>query len=139
MAGDVTLRGRLGRDPELRFTKTGKPVVSMSVVTDRRQKNQNGDWESVDTTWWRVTCWDQLAENVAESIHKGDAVVVVGSASMQEFQSKDGEPRQSLAVNAWTVGIDLRWVTATTSKPDRGNGTPPTPSEWDNPPTPAPF
>lgn len=132
MAGDVTLRGRLGRDPELRFTKTGKPVTSLSVVTDRRQKNQNGDWESVDTTWWRVTCWDQLAENVAESLHKGDAVVVVGSASMQDFQTKEGDTRQSLSVNAWTVGADLRWATAATTRPDRSTG-------HEDHPEPAPF
>ena len=48
MAGDVTLRGRLGRDPELRFTQTGKPVASLSVVTDRRQKDADGNW--ADTT-----------------------------------------------------------------------------------------
>lgn len=110
MAGDVTLRGRLGRDPELRFTQSGKPVASLSVVTDRRQKTPEGEWESVDTTWWRVTCWDQLAENVAEALSKGDAVIVVGMASLQEYDSKDGEKRQSLHVNAWTVGSDLRWV-----------------------------
>lgn len=100
MAGDVTLRGRLGRDPELRFTQTGKPVASLSVVTDRRQKDADGNWESVDTTWWRVTCWDQLAENVAETLTKGDAVIVVGMASLQEYEGKDGDTRQSLSVNA---------------------------------------
>ncbi len=130
MAGDVTLRGRLGRDPELRFTQTGKPVASLSVVTDRRQKDADGNWESVDTTWWRVTCWDQLAENVAETLTKGDAVIVVGMASLQEYEGKDGDTRQSLSVNAWTVGTDLRWL----RRPERDKGNPG--DKWD---TPAPF
>lgn len=136
MAGDVTLRGRLGRDPELRFTKSGKAVASMNVVTDRRAKNQQGDWESVDTTWWRVTCWDQLAEHVAESFVKGDPVIVVGSASMQEYQTKDGEDRQSLSVNAWDVGPSLRWCVAKVQRAERNA---PTDAQWETGPVEAPF
>ncbi len=130
MAGDVTLRGRLGQDPELRFTQSGKAVANLSVVTDRRQKDRDGNWESVDTTWWRVTCWDQLAENVAEALTKGDAVIVVGMASMQEYEAREGGVKQSLAVNAWTVGIDLRWL----RRPDRS-----TSKSGDNWSDPAPF
>lgn len=122
MAGDVTLRGRLGQDPDLRFTKTGKPVANLNVVTDRRQKNQAGEWENTDTTWWRVTCWDQLAENVAESLSKGDPVIVVGSASLQEFEDREGVTRQSLSVNAWSVGADLRWAAAKVQRPQRSTG-----------------
>lgn len=113
MSTNVTLTGTLGQDPELRFTQAGKAVVTLSVVTSKSVKNEQGKWENHEETWWRVTAWDQLAENVAETLTKGDPVIVVGRSFMEGYTTKDGEARQSLKVNAFNVGLDLKRRQAT--------------------------
>lgn len=130
MATEVHLTGRVGGDPEIRFTQSGKAVCSFSVVTDRRSKNpDSGEWESHDTTWWRVTAWERLGESVTEVIRKGDAVIVIGRASMREYE-KDGQTRQSLDVQAWHVGKDLRWHTGASDKVARSEGKPAADDPW---------
>jgi len=113
MSTNVTLTGTLGRDPELRFTPAGKAVVTLSVVTSKSVKTDDGKWENHEETWWRVTAWDQLAENVAETLVKGDPVIVVGRSFMESYRDKEGNDRQSLKVNAFNVGLDLKRRQAT--------------------------
>jgi single-strand DNA-binding protein len=108
MSTNVTLTGTLGRDPELRFTPSGKPVVSLSVVTSKSVKTDDGKWENHEETWWKVSAWDQLAENIAESLRKGDPVIVVGRSFMEPYKDRDGNDRQVLKVNAFNVGVDLK-------------------------------
>ena len=109
MSTAVTLTGRLGADPEIRFTPSGKAVTSFNVVTDRRQKNKETDeWESFDTTWWRCTAWEALAETVTETFRKGDAVIVVGRTHLAEYE-KDGEQRKSLEVQVFHCGVNLKF------------------------------
>src|SRR5262245_60349540 len=99
MSTQVTLRGRLTGDPEMRFTANGKPVARFSVVTSRRFKNErSGEWEDRDTTFWDCVAFGQLAENVAESLEKGTAVIVTGSAASEEWEGKDGQKRRSTKV-----------------------------------------
>lgn len=119
MSTNVTLTGTLGRDPELKFTKQGKAVVTMSVVTSKSVKNDEGKWENREETWWRVTVWEAMAENVAETLSKGDPVIVVGRSYMEEYTDKDGNQRQSLAVNAYNVGLDLKRRRAQVQRVDR--------------------
>lgn len=113
MSTNVTLTGTLGRDPELRYTPAGKAVVTLSVVTSKSVKTDDGKWENHEETWWRVTAWDQLAENVAETLVKGDPVIVVGRSFMESYRDKEGNDRQSLKVNAFNVGLDLKRRQAT--------------------------
>ena len=108
MSTAVTLTGTLGQDPELRFTQAGKAVVSLSMVTSKSVKGDDGKWQDTETTWWRVTAWDQMAENCAETLQKGDPVIVVGRTFMETFEDKSGVERQSLKVSAFNVGLDLR-------------------------------
>lgn len=108
MSTNVTITGRLGGDPELRFTPQGKAVASLSLVSSKSTKLPNGDWEESETTWYRVTVWDAMAENVAESLTKGDSVIVVGRLFMDNYTDKMGQERQSLKVNAYNVGPDLK-------------------------------
>lgn len=116
MSTNVTLTGTLGQDPELKFTQAGKAVVTLSVVTSKSVKNDAGQWENHEETWWRVTAWDQMAENIAETLTKGDPVIVVGRSFLEGYTSKDGEPRQSLKVNAYNVGLDLKRRQATVKR-----------------------
>jgi single-strand DNA-binding protein len=108
MSTTVTLTGTLGQDPELRFTQAGKAVVSLSMVTSKSVKGEDGKWQDTETTWWRVTAWDQMAENCAETLQKGDPVIVVGRTFMETFEDKSGVERQSLKVSAFNVGLDLK-------------------------------
>lgn len=117
-----TLIGRLGGDPELRFTKSGKPVCSFNMVTSRKVKKDDGSWEDTETTWYRVEMWDQFAENVAESLTKGCAVIVHGRVYMDSYEKNDGSVLQSLKVAAYSVGPDLKWAKAPVKKVERKSG-----------------
>ena len=125
MSTPVTLRGRLTRDPEMRYSAAGKPVTKFAVVTSRRVKDQqSGEWSDADTTFWDCVTFGQLAENCAESLEKGTAVVVVGNASQEEWTTKDGEKRRSMKVVAEDVAPSLRFDSAKVSKAGRAGEAP---------------
>lgn len=119
MSTNVTLTGTLGRDPELRFTRDGKAVATLSVVTSKSVKADDGKWENLEETWWRVTAWEKLAENVAETLLKGDPVIIVGRSFMETYEDKEGSQRQSLKVNAYNVALDLKRRSATVNRERR--------------------
>lgn len=120
MSTPVTLRGRLTRDPEMRYSAAGKPVVKFAVVTSRRVKDQqSGEWSDADTTFWDCVAFGQLAENVAESLEKGTAIVVTGNAAQEEWETKEGEKRKSMKVVAEDVAPSLRFASAKIAKADR--------------------
>ena len=125
MSTPVTLRGRLTRDPEMRYSNAGKPVVKFAVVTSRRVKDQQtGEWSDADTTFWDCVAFGQLAENAAESLEKGTAVIVQGNASQEEWTTKDGEKRRSMKVVAEDVAPSLRFHSAKVSKAARSGDAP---------------
>ena len=120
MSTPVTLRGRLTRDPELRYSNAGKAVVKFAVVTSRRFKNdQSGEWEDRDTTFWDCVAFGELADNAAESLEKGTAVIVQGNAASEEWVSKDGEKRRSMKVVVEDVAPSLRFQSAKITKAAR--------------------
>lgn len=119
MSAQVTLMGVIA-EPNLRFTQSGKAVITFSMVTKRSTLNQETrKWEDHEETWWSVTAWEKLAENCAETLGKGMSVIVVGRTYMDTFTGKDGVERQSLKVLATSVGPDLRRATATVKKVER--------------------
>jgi single-strand DNA-binding protein len=108
MSATVTLVGRLGGDPEIRFTQSGKSVASFSMVTSKSTRQPDNSWVESETTWYRVEAWEGLGENAVESLRKGDQVIVVGRLFMDTYTAKDGSERQSLKVNAYSIGPDLK-------------------------------
>ena len=81
--------GRLGKDPEMRFTPTGQAVTSFSVATDRQWTDQDG--KSVkETVWFRVAAWGKLAESCSNFLQKGKLVMVEGRLTVDP---KTGGPR----------------------------------------------
>ena len=82
----VTIAGNVGADPEMKYTPTGKAVTSFRVAVN--------SWDSVEkaeiTAWFSVTCWDKLAETVANQVKKGSPVIVIGNL---DFDKKTGGPR----------------------------------------------
>lgn len=102
----MTVSGRLAADPELKFTQSGKAVTRIRVVASDRVKDGN-DWKDGDTLWISVTCWDRLAENVAESTKKGDLVIVTGRLLTEEWTDREGNKRSAITMKAEAVGADL--------------------------------
>lgn len=120
MSTPVTLKGRLTRDPELKFSANGKPIAIFAVVTSRRFKDQQtGEWEDRDTTFWDCVAFGQLAENAAESLTKGTAVIVTGNAAQEEWTTRDGEKRRSMKVTVDEVAPSLRWASVKVQKAER--------------------
>jgi len=71
------LIGNLGKEPEMRYTSNGQPVTTLSVATNRRYNDANGQSQN-ETTWFRVSVWGKQAEPCNQYLHKGSRVVVEG-------------------------------------------------------------
>ena len=72
----VTIVGNITRDPELRFPAGGKGIASFGLAVNRRWQ-QNGEWQE-KVSFFNVTAWDTLGENIAASLTKGTRVIVTG-------------------------------------------------------------
>lgn len=132
MSTPVTLTGRLTADPDLRYTQQGKALARFSVVTSKRMKNsQSGEWEDRDTTFWRCVIFGQMAEHVVESLTKGSAVIVQGSARQNDWETKDGEKRRDIEVVVDDIAPSLRWASAKVMKAERGKPDASKPAETD--------
>ena len=118
----VTVVGNITRDPELRFTNTGRGMASFGLAVNRRWQNrQSGEWEE-QTSFFNVIAWGDMGENIAQSIHKGDRVVVTGRLEQRSYETESGEKRSVVEIVADEVGPSLRWATATVVKPERTQG-----------------
>lgn len=115
---------RVISDPELKFSKSGgMAVASFRGVTDQKRKNQaTGEWEDDKVMFVRVTAFKELAEHVAASIEKGHTVVVTGSIYASEWETKEGEKRTTIEINADEIGASLRWDNVNVIKAERGGG-----------------
>jgi single-strand DNA-binding protein len=116
----VTIVGNLTRDPELRFTAGGKGVASFGVAVSRRFQ-QNGEWQE-KTSFFNVTAWDTLGENIAASLTKGSRVLVTGRLEQREYETKEGEKRNVVEIVADEVGPSLRWARAEVERIARDGG-----------------
>jgi single-strand DNA-binding protein len=122
MSAAVTLTGRLGSDPEIKFSKDGKAIANLRVATNKRRRLDSGEWEDIDTTWWRVTAFGALAENIADALSKGDAIIVVGNIKQRDWEDTNTrEKRSAMEVIANQAGPDLSRVKA---KPKAATGDP---------------
>ncbi len=92
----VTLVGRLGRDPELRTTRSGKVVASMSVATSRSRKVDDG-WIEM-TEWHKVVAWEKTAERAARDLKKGSPVVVGGELRYNTWTDEQGVKRNKAEI-----------------------------------------
>lgn len=122
----VTIVGNLTRDPELRYTPNGAAVVKLGVAVSRRVRDESGQWKDADTSFFDVTAWRSLAENVAESLTQGSRVVVVGRLRTNSWETPEGDRRTKVEIEADEVGPSLRWATAKLERQSRSAGS----SEW---------
>ncbi len=114
----VTVVGNVTRDPELRFTPGGAPVTNFGLAWNRKDQN---DEEVV--SFFDVTCWRSLAENVAESVTKGQRVIVYGRLDQRSWENQEGERRSKVEIVADDVAPSLVWATAEITRNEfRGDG-----------------
>jgi single-strand DNA-binding protein len=123
----VTIVGNLTRDPEMRYTTTGRGQTTLGVAVSRRYQDRNGEWQE-ESGFYDVVCWGTLADNVAASLHKGSRVVVSGRLQFRSWENENGDKRSKIEIVADDVGPSLRWATADVHKVERsgpGDGGPP--------------
>jgi single-strand DNA-binding protein len=102
MAGSVNkviLIGRLGKDPEMRFTPNGKAVTNFTMATSEIWSDQNGEKQE-RTEWHRVVTWGKLAENCAKLLAKGKQVYVEGRLQTRQWDDRDGNKRYTTEIIA---------------------------------------
>ena len=97
----VVLMGRLARDPELRHTQSGLPVVSFRIAVNRRFASKDSGERQAD--FIDIVAWRQTAEFVSKYFTKGSMIAVQGSLQVREWQDKDGNKRWSTEVIAENV------------------------------------
>jgi len=98
----VQLIGRLGRDPEVRYTQAGKSVANFSIATSERWKDKSGTMQE-RTEWVNIVAWEKLAEICGEHLAKGRLVYVEGKLQTREYQDKDGNARKTTEIVARDV------------------------------------
>ncbi len=125
MAGDtiITIVGNLTGDPELRFTPSGAAVANFTIAsTPRTFDRQSNEWKDGETLFMRCSVWREAAENVAESLTRGTAVIAQGRLQSRSYETKEGEKRTVTEMQVDEVGPTLRRATAKVTKAQRGGG-----------------
>lgn len=111
----TTVTGNITYGPELRFTPGGAAVTNFGIAWNT--KDRDGD----DVAhFFDVTCWNDLAEHVAESLDVGDRVMVEGRLDFREWETDDGDQRSKIGIQADEVGVALKWaIVPDIQKPER--------------------
>ena len=118
----VTIVGNLTRDPELRYTPSGAAQCSFGLAVNRRWQNrQTQEWEE-QVSFFDITCWAQLGQNVADTLVKGSRAIVTGRLEQRSWETDQGDKRSKVEIIADEVGPSLRWATADITRNERREG-----------------
>lgn len=101
----VILVGRLGRDPEIRYTSGGQAVANFSLATDESYKDRNGERQK-RTEWHKIVAWRKQAEFAQQYLKKGSLIYLEGKIQSREWQDKEGQKRTSFEI----VANDFRFI-----------------------------
>lgn len=117
---EVKLVGNLTRDPEVRYAQSGMAIAKFGLAYNKRKFNKaDNDWEE-EVHFFDVTCFNTLAENVGESLRKGDRVIVSGSLEQDTWEDKEtGDKRSKVAVVADEIAPSLRWASVKITRNER--------------------
>lgn len=94
--------GRLGQDPDVRYTQSNTAVANLSVATSERYKDKQGEWKE-NTEWHRVVAWGRLAEICQEYLKKGSQVYIEGPIQTRQWEDKEGRTRYTTEIKALTM------------------------------------
>src|SRR2546427_8124636 len=118
----IVIVGNLTRDPELRYTPNGAALVKFGIAWSKRAPDESGQWRDVETSFFNVTAWRQLAENVAETLTQGSRVVVVGRLRTNSWETPEGERRAQGEDEGEGNGASPQGATAKNEKQGRAPG-----------------
>jgi single-strand DNA-binding protein len=122
MPASVSFVGNITRDPELRFGQSGKAFLKFSVAVNENKKGLDGEWETT-ASYFDCTAFNELAENLAQSVAKGTRVMVTGRIKQENWTDKETQqPRSKLAVTVDEAAPSLRYATAVITKTERPEG-----------------
>ncbi len=102
MLNKAMIIGRLGREPELKYTQSGMPVTTLNIATDESYLDRDGN-RVEKTEWHRVSVFQRAAENCAQYLSKGSLVYVEGRIQTRKWQDQQGQDRYSTDIVANTV------------------------------------
>jgi len=112
--------GRLGADPELRYTADGVPVATFNVATTEQRRDKNGNRQD-KTEWHRIVAWRKLGEIAEKYLKKGRLVYIEGRIQSREFEGRDGVKRRNVEI----IATDMKMLsTGTFSDRDERKPTP---------------
>lgn len=139
----VTIIGNLVADPELRFTPKGDAVANFTVChTERVYDRDTNQWTDGAKLFLRASVWRDAAERATEELTKGQRVIVVGKLRQREFETREGEKRSVVELEAEEIGPSLKFA-AKGSKPAKASKPAEDPwgttSEWGQPSDQPPF
>src|ERR671931_1437325 len=96
----IMIIGNVGRDPELRMTANGKPVTEFSVAVNRIFNDGGSGERREETEWFRIVCWQRLAETAQQLIQKGRLVYVEGRLQTRNWTDREGKERTTVEIVA---------------------------------------
>ena len=100
----ISVKGNLGSDPDLKFSKNNTAYCNFSLAYTPR-KQINGEWQDGEVTWFRVIAFGTKAEAIADTFRKGDSVLVVGDLEQKTYTDKEGNEKTSMEIAAKEVGL----------------------------------
>jgi single-strand DNA-binding protein len=98
----VILVGRLGQNPEVRYTPSGAAVANFSIATSESWVDKSGQKQE-RTEWHRIVVWGKTAENCNQYLSKGRQIYVEGRLQTRQWQDKDGQTKYTTEIQAQTV------------------------------------
>lgn len=114
----TVLTGNLGKDPELKSTRDGKPMLTLSVAWSENTRDANGQWQPGPTVWVSARVFGRQAEHAAQSLHKGTMVTITGQLKPETWASDHGE-QTVMTMMVDTIGPALFTQVADVRKPDQ--------------------
>lgn len=103
-------------EPEIKFSQNGKAWARVRCVAKDRKRGQNGEWEDGDPLFIDVIVFGKHAENLIESVAKGDSIVVDGKLSPNTWTDDNGNERKDMRIIADEIAVSLRWNPAKTPR-----------------------
>lgn len=125
MLPTITAEATVVADPELKFSASGKAWSRLRLVCNDRVKDAQGQWTDGEPFWFSAVLFGTQAENMAESVLKGDRVNITGRVKTNEWTTQEGETRRDVEVMVDTIGASLLFGAAKTdrmrgsTRPDR--------------------
>lgn len=119
----ITVTGNIVADVELRYTQSGAAVANFRIAsTPRKYDSQSGQWVDGEATFLTCNVWKQAAENVANSLTKGQRVIVNGVLRQRSFETQQGEKRSVYEIEVDEVGPSLKFATANVTRSHGNQG-----------------